>query len=158
MKFNFTFSALIFALVALTFFSCKDDEDPTLVGSWKASASSTTACSDADDNFSITFDENGSACESTTVIELCVVQTFEITATQFTVSSTTTTTTILTSETVTETDTETFTYTTTDSSITLCQGTDCTNGTYTITDNSFTLVSEADEDDGCVTTFSATRN
>lgn len=158
MKFNFTFSVLILALATITFFSCQDDEDPTLVGSWKASSSATADCSDADDNFSITFDSNGSACETTQVVEICVVQTFEITATQFTVSSVTTTTTILTSETVTETETEIFTYTTTDDTITLCQGTDCTNGTYTVTANSFTLVSEADEDDGCVTTFSATRN
>ncbi|MGK0389385.1 MAG: hypothetical protein ACI94Y_002125 [Maribacter sp.] len=153
---NFRFSMFIFALVIMTFSSCKDEDNSELiVGNWQADSFSQSNCNDASDNLSYTFGDNGQYCEDFIIAEVCV-------NIDFTFSSTGTLAAIINAESnsplvPSETTNLDGTWEILDeTTMTVCLDGTCSIGTYTVTSNKMTY-SGNDADTGCNVSLTATK-
>lgn len=153
---NFRFSMFLFALVAMTFFSC-DNEDiveantTKMIGDWIPTSVTATGCTDSSDNGTLSFDNNGEICVTEFLIEICVTAMYTYRADGTYSSSFVTTTAGL----ETSNDTDSGTWTILDATrMEICSNnpTDpnepCTVGTYTIVGNTLTFSGE-DPSSGC---------
>ncbi len=159
MKFNFQFSVILAFMLALTVFSCKDDDGPSITGAWIADTLVNTNCTDANSNVNLVFDGNGSSCgvDATTGADYCITQDAVFTDTRYTLTANVTA--ILLGITVLdETTVDSGTYTIdSDTEMTFtADGGSPRSATYTLTDTKL-MVSLAAGADGCETVIHATR-
>ncbi len=75
---NFKFSILFFALVTVTLFSCKDDDDTnkSIEGTWKTNSLTIESCSTIALNGTTTYGTNGACVTNAASQDVCEVETW----------------------------------------------------------------------------------
>jgi hypothetical protein len=141
---------LLMVLTTLLIISCKkDDPKDLIIGSWQASALTTTSCTNPEDNQNLTFTA-GCFTENSFGVKICINTTFSPNGTYEFIFKTT----VFGS---TETDIDQGTYSINGNTLTLCpDGSNCEENKFTITENTITL-SSVDTDTGCDSKLSLIR-
>lgn len=170
MKMNLKFSTLILALLTITLFSCKDDEDVVaqntekMIGGWDLTSYIQSGCTDSDNDVNFTFGADGACFSEIIGTTTCVVTDFTFNADETLVGVFVATTTIDLTGTEVNVTTETVNGTwrlTSATEMEVCLENDameleCSTGTYVITDTTFNY-SGSNSDNGCDVSLSATK-